>query len=639
VASDSKQDGFMLNALRNSARSWVVKLLLLLLVLSFGVWGISGSLFDTGGDTVVRAGETEVSANEFRLAYDRQINQISQQLGTRLTTEQARAFGIEEQVYAQLVAGALLDQQSRDMRLGLSRDRLASLIAGDTAFQGIDGRFDRASFSAILRNAGLTEDQYIETRERFAVRAQVIEAVSDGFQAPQTLMDAVVRHQNETRTLDYLLLDDSIIDPAAPPQAAVLETHFNENLQRYRAPEYRRIAYVTLRAEDIADPAAIAPEAVRADYDRNPNRYATEERRSIQQLVFPNRESAEAAAQALEAGTSFEDVVAAQQRSIGDVTLGEFTRSTLPDANIAEAAFAISEPGGTSPVVDGTFGPVILRVTDIVPAAVETFEEVEDEIRQQLALVEANETLLSVYDSYEDARAGGLSLQEAAVQQRLDAVVIEAVDRSGRTPDGEIVADIPQSTSVLSGAFETDPGVETPALPIGSEGFIWFEVLDVIEERDRSLDEVRDEVVADWTAEQTETAIAARAAELRERLAGGEELSAIATEVGLAPETKYGLQRSSDDATFGPAAIAAAFAGGPGHVALAPGPSGATQILMQVTDIVSSGPTTAESLSQEERSAIAARGADDLLDQLVGRLETQYPVSINRSIATRALSF
>jgi peptidyl-prolyl cis-trans isomerase D len=51
---------------------------------------------------VITVGETVVTPNEFRLAYDRQIAVVSRQLGQRLTTEQARAFGIENQVYSQL---------------------------------------------------------------------------------------------------------------------------------------------------------------------------------------------------------------------------------------------------------------------------------------------------------------------------------------------------------------------------------------------------------------------------------------------------------------------------------------------------------------------------------------------------------
>src|SRR6185312_6261395 len=104
----------MLNSLRNAAGTWVAKLLLLMLVLSFAIWGITGKMMEGhGGNKVLTAGGTSVSINEFRLAYDRQANLMSQQLGQRLTRDQMKAFGLENQVLAQLVAGALLDEQAR----------------------------------------------------------------------------------------------------------------------------------------------------------------------------------------------------------------------------------------------------------------------------------------------------------------------------------------------------------------------------------------------------------------------------------------------------------------------------------------------------------------------------------------------
>lgn len=137
----------MLTLLRNAAGTWVAKLLLILLVLSFAVWGISGQITSGFGSHVVSVGKTRVSINEFRLAYDRQVSQFSQQFGRQITREQAQAFGIDQMVLSQLVAGAVLDEQAREMRLGLSRDRLAALTAEDPAFRGPDGRFDRNQFS------------------------------------------------------------------------------------------------------------------------------------------------------------------------------------------------------------------------------------------------------------------------------------------------------------------------------------------------------------------------------------------------------------------------------------------------------------------------------------------------------------
>jgi peptidyl-prolyl cis-trans isomerase D len=626
----------MLTMLRRGAQTWVAKGLFFLLVASFAVWGVSGSMFSGGGDTVVSVGETEVSALEFRLAYDRQLSLLSQQFGTRITTEQARAFGIENQVYSQLVAGAALDEQARNMQLGLSEDRLAGLIAADPAFQGINGQFSRQNFAAVLRNVGMSEDDYIRNRQQVAVRTQVVEALADGFELPDTLLDAFGRHRAETRTVDYLIVDESMIDPIGEPTDEELATYFEENRSRYTAPEYRSIAYVSLTASDIADPEAIDAEVVRAEFDNNADRYTSVERRTLDQLVFPNREAAEAAAAALAEGTSFDDVVAEAGRTAADVRIGTYARNQMTNAALAEAAFAVDEAGGVTDVVDGPFGPVILRVAAIEGGEETAFEDVEAEIREDLALAEASQTLFDVFNAYEDSRAGGLSVQDAAREQQLTPVVIEAVDRSGRTPEGDVLSDLPQSRDLLAQAFDTDIGIETQPINLGSDGYLFFEVLDIEEARDRTLDEVRDDVVADWQADQRAAALAARAEELRASAADGTPLAEIATELGATVRTEYNLQRDSENATFGPEAIAAAFAGPGGHVATAPAANGAGEIVMRVNEVAISA---SNAISEQERNAIARSGGDDLLDQLVTRLQAEYPVRINQQLGTQALGF
>ena len=85
----------MLDTLRRAAQSWLAKLLLIVLVLSFGVWGISGTMFQGAGNSIVTVGDTRVTQNEFLLAYNRQISLISQQLQRYISREQARPMGVE----------------------------------------------------------------------------------------------------------------------------------------------------------------------------------------------------------------------------------------------------------------------------------------------------------------------------------------------------------------------------------------------------------------------------------------------------------------------------------------------------------------------------------------------------------------
>ena len=611
----------MLDILRKGAQGWVAKFLLVLLVASFGVWGISGSILNAGSTAVITVGDTVVSPNEFRLAYDRQVGALSQQIGQRLTTEQARAFGVENQVYSQLIAGALLDEQAREMNLGLSDDRLASLIAEDTAFHDFNGRFDRNNFRRVLSSVGMTEEDYLRSRGQVAVRTQIVEAVSDGFEAPDALIRALAQYDAETRDVNYLLLTKANIDPVAAPSESELSSWFEDNKARYAAPEYRKITYVKLQTEDIADPDAISAEAARADYEARKDRYTTPETRTIDQLVFADRAAADAAAADLESGKSFDDLITDQGRSASDVRIGSFAKSTVPDQSLADAVFAVSEAGGTTPVVDGQF------------------DEEEAEIREQMALSEAAQVLLDVHDAYEDARASGMTLAEAAAQQKLTPVTIDAIDRSGQTPDGTVVRDIPESQALLRGAFETEVSVETPPINIGSEGFVWFEVNDVTEARDRTLDEVRDQVVTDWTAMKTGEALAARAEELKQRLEKGADLATLAEELAVSVETKYALSRGDTDAVFGEAAVASAFSGPKGLVEVASDASNENRILLQVTSVNDASTVTAASVSEEQRERVSRQIADDILDQMVARLQSEYSVSVNRELAERALAF
>jgi len=333
----------MLNSLRNASRTWVAKALLLLLVASFAVWGISTSLVATDANTVMTVGDQEVSTQEFAIAYQRQVAGISRQFGMQLTPDQVRAFGIDQQVYSQLAAGAALDQLSEDMGLGLSQDRLAMLIAEDPAFQGSNGQFDRNLFRSRLNNAGLREDDYIMERSKVAVRSQVVEAVSDGFQPPQVMLDALKQYRDETRSVDYLLLSNANIDPVKMPTDDVLAAWFEGVKARYRAPDYRTFTYVTLEPSDLADASSITEEEARAEYERRKDSFTTRGTRTIEQLNYPNREMAEAAAEQLrDSSRTFDQLVADQGKTASDVLLGDFSRENMPDPALADAAFAVS---------------------------------------------------------------------------------------------------------------------------------------------------------------------------------------------------------------------------------------------------------------------------------------------------------
>ncbi len=629
----------MLETMRKGAQTWVAKLLLILLIISFGIWGASSALFSGNSDVVVQVGDKTVSSNEYRLAYQRQINSLSNQFGRRLTGEEARMIGVDQQVYAQLVAGAALDQLADNMNLGLSEDRLAEIIAQDPAFQSTDGRFDRQRFSALLRNVGLSEDDYVAERSKVAVRSQIVDGMADGFVPPQTLVDAIREYRSQSRVIDYIVLNNAFVDPIKSPGEDVLKPWFEQRQAAYRAPEYRKISYVALRPSDIADPGAISDDAVRADYEARIASYTTPEERRIQQMTFEDQAAAEQAAQALEDGAkTFDQLVSEAGRTPADVTLGIYEKGQFPDQAIDEAAFAIPAEGGVSGVVQGNFGPVIIRVTDIEPESTTPLADVEDQIRTELAEQQAADDILNVENQYEDQRAGGASMAEAAQSLGLEAVTVDAIDANGRDTDGNPVDDIPLGTELVSAAFESDTGLENLPLNLNDGGVVWYEVEDITPPRDRTFDEVRSQVEADWAAEQQRDALAAKADELKQRVENGESMQQVADDLAIDVQHSPSITRNSQNTDLGPEAIAAAFSGPLGTVATAPRDGGTEQIVLSVATVVNPSDTLETSGDNQVITAIASSAGDDILDEMINKLQSEYGVSINQTLAQQAVN-
>ena len=629
----------MLGTLRNAAGTWVAKALLSLLVVSFAVWGISGRIMGTiaGHHSVITAGGTSVSVTEYRLAYDRQINALSQQFGQRLTREQATALGVQNQVLSGLVSGALLDEQARKLGLGLSKDRLAELTRDDPAFKGSDGQFDRRMFDYVLRQVGMRPEDYLKNRGQVAVRQQIVEAVSDGLKAPDTFLKAVALYNGEDRTVDYIVLPKSLVEPIDPPSESALSAYFEENKKAYGAPEYRKFSYVRLEPEDIMDAGSISDAQVAADYEKDKARYTTPEMRTVEQLVFKSADAAKAALDSLKAGATFDKLVAAEGKTEADTVLGTLSRDKIPDKAVADAAFSLGL-NEVSPLVQGAFGSVLLRVTEIKPQVVKPMAEVADQIRKELALSEANRVLTDVHDSYEDARAGGETMQEAAAKLKLKVETVDAIDRAGQRPDGSVVGNLPASAALIQAVFDAETGIENEGLSTADSGYVFYEVNSVTPARDRTLDEVREKVVADWTKAEAEKRLAAKAAELEKKAKDGAALDAIAAELKLEKQTKRGLKRETDDADFGKEGAAAMFGVPEGAVGVVPAPTGEAQVLFKVAEVFEPAGADAGAVPEEARNAFASGMADDMLDELVAKLQTQYDVSIDQAAITQAMN-
>jgi peptidyl-prolyl cis-trans isomerase D len=189
---------------------------------------------------VAKIGRTEISIDQFRQQYNERLQQIGQQMRRPITPDQARALGIEQQILSQMVAEAALDEQVRKLGLGISVDQINNRIMDDPAFRGMNGKFDLSRFQQLVRQAGFSEQRFVNEQRRQTLRHQLTTAIAGEFTPPKTAAEAINRYQNEERGIDYVVLDGNKLGdlPVTTPEQSGL---FRCHKAVFRAPEYRKL--------------------------------------------------------------------------------------------------------------------------------------------------------------------------------------------------------------------------------------------------------------------------------------------------------------------------------------------------------------------------------------------------------------
>jgi peptidyl-prolyl cis-trans isomerase D len=629
----------MLRGLRKASSNWLGKVVMAavvgFLIISFGIWGIGDIFRGFGGSTVAKVGRSEISIDQFRVHYNEQLQQLGRKLGRPITPDQAQAFGLEQQVLNQLIAAMALDERAQQLRLGVSDAEVAKQITSDPAFRGFNGQFDQGTFLQRIREIGYTEQRFVFEQRHNTLRLQIADAVRAGLAPPKVVAEAIDHFRDEERSIDYVTLDAGKAGNVPAPTPEQLAAYFDERKVAFRAPEYRKIQLITSSQQDIAGTIEVSEEEARRVYQDRLKLYATPERRQIVQISFANAEDAKRASERIAAGLAFDDL--AKEPEIADklVDLGTVTKADIIDPAVANAAFDLAESAVSGPVT-GRFGTVMLRVLKIEPSATKSFADVEPELKRDIAADRAKAEVNKIRDKIDEELGGGARLEEIAQKLNLKLRTIEAVDRSGRTPEGEPVADLPAGADVINSAFATEIGNENEALQLPAGGFAWYDVVNITPSHERKLDEVKDRVEARFREDEIVKLVNAKTAEIAGKLKSGASLAEVAAADGLMVETKSGLKRQGT--TQVPArVITEVFRTAKDSIGSAEGQNSADRVIFRVMDI--KVPTFDANSATAKRLIDQLKGSygDELLNQYVARLERDVGTDINQAALAQAV--
>jgi peptidyl-prolyl cis-trans isomerase D len=623
----------MLRGMRKASSNWLGKTIMAavmgVLIISFGVWGIADIFRGFGQSRLAKVGHIEISTEQFRRLYTDKLQQIGRQFGQSLTMEQARAFGIDRQVLQQTIAEAALDEEARKLGLGQSDAETMRLIFSDPNFKNAAGKFDAGRFETTIRQFGFTEQRYIADQRRVTLRRQIAGTISAGIEPPKVMIEALSRYQNEQRSIEYVKLDAAQAGTIDPPSPETLAGYFDDHKAQFRAPEYRKIAFVAITPEDIGKWSEVSDEDAKKLFEQRRDKLGTPEKREVSQIVFPNPEEAAAARNRITSGLSFDDLAKERGLTLADVDLGPITKSEIIDKAIADAAFSLPS-GEISQPVQGSFGTVLVKIGKIEPGVEPSYAALAASLKKEIAIERARKSVADLRDKMEDERGGGASVIEAAQKLGLTPVTIDAVDRSGRQLNGQMVASIPRGLEVVSQAFASDVGVDNDPISFNG-GYVWYDVLGIIPSRERSLDEVKEQVEKRWHDEQVVSRLRTKATEMVQKLDQGGKLADEAASDGLKVETAAGFKRDASPPGLPASAVAAAFRAAKDGAGQTAGAGANEWIVFRVTDISVPPVDLASDDVKKLKESLQRALNDEQISEYVVKLESEIGTTINEA--------
>ena len=512
----------MLNSFRSSKSNVFFWIIIALLIIGLAGFGVGSSGAGGGATPVARVGDHEVSVDEYVQALNSEQQQFFSAYGRAPNARELSDIG--RRTLSQLLSGAAFDGEAERLGISISDDRVREDLMATRAFSDTSGQFDRMSYEFALENAGLSASEYDEIVRSTSTRRLVETGIGGGVAYGETAGASLVSFLSEKRGVSWVRIGEAALTEEIPaPSDADLETHHADNADAYTLPERRAITYASVTQDALIDTMDIPLGELEELYEERMDIFSRPERRLVDRIVFADTAAAAEALARIQAGDAgFDDIAVERGLDPADTDLGEVERDDL-NSDTASLLFGSDTIGVVGPVTTD-LGPALFRVNAALDATQTPFEDARDELRDELGRDRADGLIAEEITVIEDLLAGGATIEEVAEETLLELGTIEL----GPDTFEGIAAD----AGFREEALDADVG-EFRELADLSDGVFVLRVDEIRAPELQALESVRETVVADWQAAQTQAAAEAIAEDVLAALQEGQTLGAVASERGL----------------------------------------------------------------------------------------------------------
>jgi peptidyl-prolyl cis-trans isomerase D len=547
----------MLQRIRDNASGPLAYVVVAVITLVFGVWGI-GSYFTPSADPVVaNVGGTDITRNQLENAYQQRYQRLRQMMGDNFDPSILDPQRLRQTVLDGLINREVMDQYAQQAGYRVTDRALLGAIRGNPQFQQ-NGEFSNQRYRALLAQAGIAPAQYEASLRQDLVSQQLRGEITQSAFAAPAEVDQSYRLANQQRQLRYLAFDPASYRDSIDVDDAQIQSYYDEHPDAFKRPERVKLRYVSLdRSSATADAGEPDEQTLRTLFEDNKQQFGQPERRSGGFVRVPIGDDADAARdkiQALASGSDDLETRAVAGEGSDYEAIDNAARADLPQA-VAEALFDL-EPGQTSTPVKGAQAWYLVHLSNVTAASEPAFDDpkVQSRLKAMASTQQAQQAFADKRSRLESlAYEAPNDLDTLANELGLEIQTTEWITRDEGPGIGQYDA---VRKAAFTDAVLKDKLNSTP-IQLGAERQVVVRVAEHEAAKRRPLDEVkndiRDRVIARQASQKAQDAANAAL----DKVKSGTALSALAQESGATFEQKGFVQRSNRD--IDPRILEAAF--------------------------------------------------------------------------------
>lgn len=545
----------MLQQMRDAITGWLAYLVIGILAVPFALWGIGDYFGVFGEDYAAKVGDTEIPSAQYRDRFNQRYAQLRDLYGDRFDPALIDEPALRQEVLDQMVDEELLYQYAHARGFRVSDRRLLEEIRSVEAFQD-NGVFSPDRYRFVLGTIGESPLSFEAGLRRSLIVSQLQESITGSAFVPAARIDAVIRLADQRREFAWAEITATAFAGDVEVTDEEIEAYYDANGARFMTEDTVTVEYVTLNPEGAGGAAEVDEAGLRQFYEEERRAATAGEQRRASHILVESEALANELAERLVAGEAFEAL--AEEHSIdtdsaeqgGD--LGWIERGTFME-QFEDALFALDEGEVSGPVRTG-FGWHLIRADEVRAESFPSFDEMRDDLVARYRQRQGEQRFHDMVERLADlAFENPDSLEPVADALGLEVRRAERVtrDRGAGALTDAALRRAAFSPEVLEEGYNSD------LIELADGTVAVVRVADRDPPRRRELAEVRDQIEQRLVLDEARRRAAEAGERMVERARAGEDLVAVARELGAEWHAARSTGRS--DATTPPNVIDAVF--------------------------------------------------------------------------------